>query len=518
MVIDINILLLSNSIICFAQGFILLFVILFHNKPSGFLIISIAYLCLSVSFMLMTFSSYIPDYYIIASQTLSLASLILLNIGIERFRRISHKLIKLSLLFLCAVFVSSYIFVLVIPNTFRLEISFLLLIALQLAICLWSVLRATEKMRNYQYLLFASGILLITAISFRLFALSMHPDLLSNWPYWSHGLIYSVSLVTATLGFIWGSVEKTEMRRNEQTATLEQHYHFMNALLDAIPLPVFYKDKDLRFHTINKAFASVVGRSKDQIIGKTTLEIIPDLSSELAQNYDRTTLESGQDQKYETAFPFPDGLRHEIEIEKTAFTDISGEKIGVVGAFTDITERKIYEAKINYLAMHDQITGLPNRNMFYAQLKKAMAMAERNNYSLAILYIDLDGFKIINDSFGHNTGDTLLRTIGKRLSKSIRKSDTACRIGGDEFIVLIEMFSDPSDLKIIAEKLCKSLAVPSTCEGHICQVSASIGIALYPQDAGTSNDLVKAADAAMYEAKQRGKNRTYYYHSLMQNK
>ncbi len=308
------------------------------------------------------------------------------------------------------------------------------------------------------------------------------------------------------------------MERNAQTAKLEHNYHFMNAFLDAIPLPVFYKDKDLRYRTINKAFASILGRSKDQIIGKTTVEILPDKSSELAQTYDLTTLKSGQDQKYETTFPFSDGLRHEIEINKSVFIDGSGERVGVVGAFTDITERKIYEAKINYLAMHDQVTGLPNRNMFYAQLKKAIAMAERNNYSLAILYIDLDGFKIINDSFGHSAGDTLLRTVGKRLSKSIRKSDTACRIGGDEFVVLIEMYSDQADLKIIAEKLCKSLAAPSPCEGHICQTGASIGIALYPQDAETPQNLVKAADTAMYAAKQQGKNQACFYNSLMKSK
>lgn len=517
MAINISSLLLSNSIICFAQGFIILLFVFFQNKSRGFLLISLSYLCLSLSFILTAFNSYLPDHSIIASKTLGLASLILINIGIERFRQISHKLIKVSLLFLCAALASSYLFVFVNSNTFALEMSFSLLIALQLAICVWAVLRETQKMMDYQYMLVFSGILLITAISVKIFAVSMYPDLQSHWSYWSHLLVYSFSLITSSLGFIWGSVEKAELERNAQTAKLEQNYHFMDAFLDAIPLPVFYKDKDLRFRTINKAFASIVGRSKNQIIGKTTAEIIPDSSSELAQTYDINTLESGKGQKYETAFPFSDGLRHEIEIEKSAFTDVSGKIVGIVGAFTDITERKIYEAKINYLAMHDQVTGLPNRNMFYAQLKKATALAKRNNYMLALLYIDLDGFKNINDSYGHNVGDSLLKSVGKRLTKSIRVSDTACRIGGDEFVVLIEMYRDKSDIKIVAEKLCKSLAVPSTCVGHICQISASIGIALYPQDAETSQDLVKAADTAMYAAKQQGKNRACFYNSRMKS-
>ncbi len=516
--ININSLLLSNSIICFAQGFIILLFIFFHKRYRGFLLISLAYLCLSASFILSSFNHHLPDHSIIISKILSLAALILLSSGIERFRQISHKMIKLSLLLLCAALASSYLFVFVTPHKFALEMSFSLLIIIQLAICLWAVLRETQKMQVYQYMLAFSSMLLIIAISVKILAISMYPGLQSHWSSWSHLLVYSSALITSSLGFICGSVEKAEMERNAQTSKLKQSYHFMNAFLDAIPLPVFYKDKDLRYRTINNAFASIVGRAKDQIIGKTVVEILSDKSSELAQTYDFTTLKSGQDQKYETAFPFSDGLRHEIEINKSAFVDSYGERVGVVGAFTDITERKIYEAKINYLAMHDQVTGLPNRNMFYAQLKKAMAMAERNNYSLALLYIDLDGFKTINDSFGHNAGDSLLKTIGKRLSKSIRKSDTACRIGGDEFVVLIEMYSEQTDLEIVAEKLCKALATPSPCEGHICQTGASIGIALYPQDAETSQKLVKAADTAMYAAKQQGKNRACFYNSLIKSK
>ncbi|MBI9110672.1 GGDEF domain-containing protein [Maridesulfovibrio ferrireducens] len=511
--ITIRALLFDNSLISFALGFIMLLFSFFHKRYRGFILISLAYLCLSISFLLSASRSFLPEYSIIASKTLGLASLILMKIGIERFRQIPHKLIKLSLLLLCAIFASSYFFTFITPDTLALEISFSVLISLQLALCIWATLRKTKKLKNYQYMLVFAGMLLVLALSAKIFAMMKYQDFQTTLTYWIHMLTYSFALIASSFAFIWGSVERAEIEKDNQTAKLEQNYHFMDAFLDAIPLPVFYKDKKLRYRNINQAFSEIMGIPKDQILGKTTTEVVPKKIAELIKNHDIAMLETGQKQEYETAFPFSDGLHHEIEVKKSPFIDSSGKIAGIAGAFIDITERKIYEAKIKHLALHDQVTGLPNRNMFYAQLKKSIAMAKRNKYTLALLYIDLDGFKSVNDDFGHDAGDTLLRTIGKRLSTAVRESDTACRIGGDEFTVLIEMYNDPSDVIIVAEKIRTGLAEPATCESHPCRTSASIGIALYPQDAESSRDLVKAADKAMYSAKQQGKNKICFYNN-----
>ncbi|AMO37981.1 hypothetical protein AC731_014180 [Thauera humireducens] len=168
----------------------------------------------------------------------------------------------------------------------------------------------------------------------------------------------------------------------------------------------------------------------------------------------------------------------------------------------DITARKAAEDSIRHLAHHDPLTGLPNRVLLQDRLERALASAQRNGTSLAMLFIDLDGFKPVNDRYGHDTGDALLQAVAKRLRGTLRHSDTAARIGGDEFVVLLPVLAETQDAGLIAAKLRTAIASPFEIDGHRITISASIGLALYPRDGDTASELMRTADGAMYADKR----------------
>jgi len=171
-----------------------------------------------------------------------------------------------------------------------------------------------------------------------------------------------------------------------------------------------------------------------------------------------------------------------------------------------ITRLKQTNEQILKLAQHDTLTALPNRILFYDRLDQAMTRASRDKGSFAILFIDLDDFKIVNDTLGHDAGDALLREAAKRITACVRKSDTVARMGGDEFTVIISNARTPNSVERVAKKIVANLASPFDLNGKFCSVSASIGIALYPVNGNTAEQLVKVADDAMYTAKSSGKN------------
>jgi diguanylate cyclase (GGDEF)-like protein len=171
-----------------------------------------------------------------------------------------------------------------------------------------------------------------------------------------------------------------------------------------------------------------------------------------------------------------------------------------------VTRLKQTNEQILKLAQHDTLTALPNRTLFYDRLNQAMTRTIRDKGSFAILYIDLDDFKIVNDTLGHDTGDALLREAAKRITACVRKSDTVARMGGDEFTVIISNVRTPASVERVAKKIVANLASQFDLNGKICSVSASIGIAFYPDNGETAAQLVKVADDAMYAAKNSGKN------------
>jgi diguanylate cyclase (GGDEF)-like protein/PAS domain S-box-containing protein len=189
----------------------------------------------------------------------------------------------------------------------------------------------------------------------------------------------------------------------------------------------------------------------------------------------------------------------------------NGERV-IQLLFRDITERKMYELRLESMAFHDPLTGLKNRRGFTEIMDQSLANASRNKEQLALMYMDLDKFKEVNDTFGHEVGDELLKQFAKRLKDNIRDRSVHCRIGGDEFLILINDFSNVDNVSRIAERLYKVLQEPYYINEHKLETTASIGISLFPQDGGNRRQLIKNADKALYISKNNGYK--FHFHSL----
>ncbi len=192
-------------------------------------------------------------------------------------------------------------------------------------------------------------------------------------------------------------------------------------------------------------------------------------------------------------------------------TDDKGRPVQLVGIMLDVTARKKSEAQLHYLAKHDALTGLANRTLLQERLEHSLQLALRHGTSVAVMFIDLDRFKIVNDTLGHHAGDKLLQEAAERLKHCLRDSDTIARQGGDEFVVLVEQLAENQDLSGLACKVLHQLSQPFILMGQEFHVSASIGISLYPQDGSDANALLKYADVAMYRAKEQGRNTFQFY-------
>lgn len=194
----------------------------------------------------------------------------------------------------------------------------------------------------------------------------------------------------------------------------------------------------------------------------------------------------------------------------SAVNDSNGKTSHYIGIFSDISERKNAEEQIRYLSSHDALTGLPNRMLFKDRLENAIAFADRSQHKVAVLNLDLDQFKMLNDSLGHTAGDELLCWVTSQLKECVRSTDTLCRPGGDEFFIALTNMPDTDSISTLVDKIIEELAKPFVLEGRHLSLSCSIGIAVYPDDGGNFETLMKRADKAMYQAKDAGRN-TYRY-------
>jgi diguanylate cyclase (GGDEF)-like protein/PAS domain S-box-containing protein len=187
-----------------------------------------------------------------------------------------------------------------------------------------------------------------------------------------------------------------------------------------------------------------------------------------------------------------------------------------VGIVRDITERKQAEQKIAHLAHYDYLTDLPNRVLFLSTLEHSIRLARRNDYKISVMFLDLDGFKQVNDTLGHEAGDLLLREVSKRLRHIIRESDTVARVGGDEFTFVLNSVASKEGVALVADKIVAALAEPFDLKGKQCHIGGSIGISIFPDDADDLGQLVSQADEAMYLSKQSGKNTHRFYSDVLQ--
>ncbi len=440
-------------------------------------------------------------------------------------------------------------------------------------------------------------------------------------------------------GLLVACIDTTEARQTARE--LEQHLHFTRAVLDAIPNPVYFKDREGRYGIYNRAWDELFGGGRDWK-GKTAHDLFePELAAEHHAR-DRELLERPASAAYEVRAPTSTGEVRELLHNKVSFVDQQGEVAGLIGVITDVTryketeraleasearfrvltessmdlisvvdaegtllyqspalrhllgfepsetlgrnvldlvhrddlegarnalrrvlearhtsepvelrlrhrnglwrtfeslginclanphihgivfnsrdvtDRKVIQQRIQHLAYHDNLTGLPNRSLLQDRLSHSIARAERGGHKVGVLFIDLDNFKNINDTLGHDVGDELLRQVARRLSECVRLEDTIARQGGDEFIVLLDTLETTRAASVVAQKVLNALRRAFALGGIEQHVSASVGIALYPDDGRDPQTLLKSADTAMFHGKALGKN-TYQYFTAQMN-
>ncbi len=268
------------------------------------------------------------------------------------------------------------------------------------------------------------------------------------------------------------------------------------------------QDENLRFTWLSGGVFEKAGVNVERFYGRTRPEMLAESASE-----DTLARFAAHQQVLEARQPFQDfeypivsatGEISHVSVSGEPIFDRQGRFKGYCGTGKDVTERKRIEAAMRHMAQYDNLTGLPNRALFYDRLGNAVELARRAGSSLAVLYFDLDRFKPVNDRWGHEAGDRLLKAAAQRVRETVRRSDTVARLGGDEFAVLLNGIGARVNAERVAGKIREAAARPFDLEGiaEVISVGTSIGIALYPDDAEAGDDLVRQADAGMYADKQ----------------
>ena len=311
----------------------------------------------------------------------------------------------------------------------------------------------------------------------------------------------------ATLGSF---MDITERKRIEEA--LRQSEEKYRTILESIQEGYFEVDLNGNFTFCNDSMSRLTGHSKEKLLGMNHKQFTnEETAKEVFQAFNEV-YDTGEPSKgFDWQIIRKDGGEGYIEASLTLKKDSSDKPTGFKGMIRDITERKRIEQQINYMATHDTLTGLPNRLMFNQLLNHAIRSAQRHGKQLAVLFIDLDRFKTINDSLGHEAGDRLLKEIARRFKKSLRAVDVVGRLGGDEFIILTEEVDELSQIETLAHKILTTTIQPMVLQGEECRITASIGISIYPGNGTDEQTLMKNADIAMYFAKEEGKNNYQFY-------
>jgi diguanylate cyclase (GGDEF)-like protein/PAS domain S-box-containing protein len=269
---------------------------------------------------------------------------------------------------------------------------------------------------------------------------------------------------------------------------------------------------DGRFLHVNRQLCEMLGYTKEELLARSVKDISHPDDINITDQQKRE-LHAGRidSAKVEKRYLRRDGSTVWVRITIAEKRRSNGDPLYDISVVEDVTDRKFAEARVEYLATHDEMTGLPNRAMFAELLERAVGSAKRHARRFAVLFIDLDRFKVINDSLGHEAGDVLLKTMALRFKECVRASDVVARLGGDEFVVLADEVEDPEQAAVVARHIISAALKPVSIEGQECRVTASVGIAVYPEDADDAQSLMKNADMAMYLAKAEGKNNHQFY-------
>lgn len=270
-------------------------------------------------------------------------------------------------------------------------------------------------------------------------------------------------------------------------------------------------NKNGEFIFVNRTWSRTLGYSLEELAGKTLYDLVPEEHRSLLAEEIDAVIEEGRDNLLETVFQTKAGKMIEVEGSLTRGFSTEDDASVVWGISRDISERKEVQRQLYRLAHFDPLTGLPNRVLFVDRLKQTKAQAQRHKRIMAVAFVDLDRFKVINDTLGHPVGDQLLRSVGERLNATVREVDTVARIGGDEFVIILGDLREQSDAERVVKKLIDGMSDPFNVDQHELFISCSIGVSLYPHDDAEMNNLMKKADLAMYAAKAKGRNSFCFY-------
>jgi diguanylate cyclase (GGDEF)-like protein/PAS domain S-box-containing protein len=293
----------------------------------------------------------------------------------------------------------------------------------------------------------------------------------------------------------------TELKRAEER--LRKQHKFLSTVIDALPHPFYVIDAGSYRLELANRIASV-GRHPESLTchelshHRSTPCDSEDHPCPLEKVKETGTAAAAEHTHYDA-----DGNVRNVEVHCFPIFDDGGKIIQVGEYNIDITERKLFEQRLQQMAFSDALTGIPNRALFFDRINHAIEMAKRNGRAFALLFLDLDQFKSVNDNLGHNAGDMVLKEAAQRLRDCIRGSDTVARMGGDEFAIILTEITYIGDTEIVARKIVDSLTIPFHLGDRVCSVGVSIGISLYPADGSDADELLKRADTAMYHAKKR---------------
>lgn len=352
---------------------------------------------------------------------------------------------------------------------------------------------STQRERNQaKALVFTSAVSLLAGLIIMVVSSILELDIPDITPI--SGAIWSVGIFYAIVKY--------------KLLTLTPYFIAEN-LFQTIADSVILANPNGQILSINPETQRLLGYNEHELVGES-LEKIFSSERRLANNISEL-LNLCPIRGAETNLLSKSGVNIPIILSISECCDSYRTRLGFVLASKDVTEYKKAEEKVQYLATHDSLTGLPNRSMFTQLLDHAILSAKRNKKILAVFFVDLDRFKTINDTKGHDAGDQLLKTIATRYTKALRASDVVSRQGGDEFVILIEDVRKSSDLRRVANQILSNTYEPIVLLGDECRVTASIGISLFPKDGEDSQILMKNADIAMYCAKEEGKNNFQFY-------
>ena len=289
---------------------------------------------------------------------------------------------------------------------------------------------------------------------------------------------------------------------------LSEDFQF-RALMETTQDSIYFKDRDCRLLRVSRRMADNLGfADPSELVGKTDIDLFGELFGQRTFMEDLRIMELNEPiiGLVESRPVGPSEMNWTLTT-KVPLHDAAGNVVGLMGITREINELKRTELNLQHLATHDSLTGLPNRYLMTDRLGQTLGHAERTGTIFAVLFLDVDDFKAINDARGHEFGDLVLQALAGTLVGTVRGSDTVARIGGDEFVIILGSLGHARDASAVAAKILRSVAKPFTLKRHKVTMTVSIGISLHPDNGGDAEVLVRSADYAMYLAKGQGKNR-----------